>query len=213
MTHFKAVKAENIDDIKKILSQNDVPVFCDVNCDILKEITPLALVDAIIAKKNLGTKIDMAKIVVALGPGFEAGVDAHAVIETNRGHNLGRMITKGFAEPNTGIPGEIGGKSAERVLHAPIKGKVKTIANIGDLVDEGQILMEIIGETKVEVKSPFKGILRGIINSGLEVPKGMKIGDVDPRCKQEHCFTVSDKARAVGGGVLEAIMFFNKFNI
>lgn len=206
---FKATKVENFKQALNLLEQDIIPVLNDAKCDILKEITPLALVDAIIAKKNIGLKIDMAPIVIALGPGFEAGVDANAVIETNRGHNLGKVILKGFAEPNTGIPGEIGGKSAERVLHAPISGLVKSIAKIGDLVEANQVVLEIEGETKAEMKAPFKGIVRGMIKDNLEVSKGMKIGDIDPRCQYEHCFSISDKARAIGGGVLEAVLHFS----
>ncbi|MGD9637553.1 MAG: selenium-dependent molybdenum cofactor biosynthesis protein YqeB [Alphaproteobacteria bacterium] len=204
-----AVKADSVQEALILLEDGMVPILIDAGCAILNEVKPLALVDAIIAKKNLGLSKNMAKIVIALGPGFTVGIDAHAVIETNRGHNLGRVLLEGAAEPNTGVPGLIGGKSAERVLHSPIAGVVKPLAKIGDLVEEGQEVVEIEGDSKAVMKAPFKGILRGIIRAGLTVPKGMKIGDIDPRCKYEHCFSVSDKARAIGGGVLEAVLYFS----
>ena len=186
-----------------------VPVFEDPRCASLREIAPIALVDAILAKRNLGTRKDMAPIVIALGPGFEAGVDAHAVIETNRGHDLGRLILSGSAEPDTGCPGLIGGYGAERVVKAPIAGVVELLRDIGDLVEKGEALLAVeAGKERVEVLSPLKGVVRGIIRSGSVVSAGMKIADVDPRGVVESCRSISDKARAIGGGVLEAVMRF-----
>ncbi len=186
-----------------------VPVLADPSCASLEAIAPLALVDAILAKRNLGTRIGMAPIVVALGPGFEAGVDAHAVIETNRGHDLGRVLLSGEAEPDTGTPGLIGGFGAERVVKSPNAGAVEPLRAIGDIVSEGEPLLAISGPRgRVVVTSRIPGVVRGMIRPGTIVPAGFKIADVDPRAAPGHCATVSDKARAIGGGALEAILRF-----
>lgn len=187
-----------------------VPILVDPEANIVRELKPPVVVDAIIAKRNCGTRITDAPIVIALGPGFTAGVDAHAVIETNRGHYLGRVILNGEAEPNTGIPGLVAGYGAERVLRAPNAGKLRPLKNIGDYVEEGDIIGWVGDEP---VKAPFKGIIRGLINENVSLHQGMKIGDVDPRAVRDHCFTVSDKALAIAGGVLEAmLMFLHKMN-
>lgn len=169
----------------------------------LPGLAPLALVDAILAKRNLGTHMGMAPVVVALGPGFEAGVDAHAVVETQRGHDLGRVLLRGRAAPNTGVPGLIGGQDRDRVLHAPVAGRVETLREIGDAVAAGDPILRIGG---VEVAAGIDGILRGLIRPGHEARAGLKVADIDPRGVREHCFTVSDKALAVAGGVLEAVL-------
>ena len=161
------------------------------------------VVDARMAKRNLGTAIDDADLVVALGPGFTAGVDCHAVVETMRGHDLGRVIWSGPAAADTGTPGPVGGRSAERVLRAPAAGPVAWDAAIGDRVAEGQHLATVAGSA---VTAPFDGVLRGAIASGAEVRAGLKIGDVDPRPDPAACHRISDKALAVGGGVLEAVL-------
>ena len=161
------------------------------------------VVDARMAKRNLGTAIDDADLVVALGPGFTAGVDCHAVVETMRGHDLGRVIWSGPAAADTGTPGPVGGRSAERVLRAPAAGTVAWDAAIGDRVAEGQHLATVAGAA---VTAPFDGVLRGAIASGAEVRAGLKIGDVDPRPDPAACHRISDKALAVGGGVLEAVL-------
>ena len=168
----------------------------------IQEMHPLCVVDAIIAKKNLGTHMGMAPFVIALGPGFSAGKDCHVVVETNRGHYLGSVITDGEAAPNTGVPGVIGGQSARRVIHSKVAGVFTGVRRIGDIVKEGDVVARIDG---VEVLSPLDGVLRGILDDGLTVPVGFKIGDVDPRGDVEHCFTISDKGRAIAGGVLEAL--------
>jgi len=144
-------------------------------------------------------------VVVALGPGFAAGVDAHAVVETARGHDLGRVILDGPAEPNTGVPGPIEGYTTERLLRSSASGRFEPICRIGDRVEKGQAVGRVGGQ---EVKAQIAGILRGLVREGLEIPEGFKVGDVDPRARREHCFTISDKSRAVAGGVLEAIMMF-----
>lgn len=161
------------------------------------------VVDARMAKRNLGTAIDDADLVIALGPGFTAGVDCHAVVETMRGHDLGRVIWSGPAAADTGTPGSVGGRSAERVLRAPAAGPVAWDAAIGDRVAEGQRLATVAGAA---VTAPFDGVLRGAIASGAEVRAGLKIGDVDPRPDPAACHRISDKALAVGGGVLEAVL-------
>jgi xanthine dehydrogenase accessory factor len=187
--------------------EGPVPLLADPACSTLGVLRPLALVDAIIAKRNLGTNIDMAQVVVALGPGFEAGVDAHAVVETNRGHDLGRIFMKGHAEPNTGVPGLIAGKASERVLHSPVAGVAENLAAIGDLVQAGMPVLRVAGGGgETLLRAEIDGVLRGLIRPEFLVHVGMKVGDVDPRARREHCFTVSDKGRAIGGGVLEAIL-------
>lgn len=163
----------------------------------------LSIVDARLAKRNIDTTITQAPLVIALGPGFTAGVDCHAVIETMRGHSLGRVIWDGSALPNTGTPGIIAGKGKERVLRAPADGKVNWRLEIGNLVSEGDMIGEVAGQA---VMSPFAGVIRGLIAPGTAVPQGLKIGDVDARQDVAACFTISDKALAIGGGVLEAIL-------
>ncbi len=161
------------------------------------------LIDARMAKRNIDTKIDQASLVVALGPGFEAGVDCDGVIETMRGHRLGRVIWQGEAIPNTGTPGIVAGKGAERVLRSPAAGVVEWLVEIGDMVETEQLLGSVAGEM---IHAPFAGVLRGLIAAGTAVPQGLKIGDLDARADISACFTISDKALAIGGGVLEAVL-------
>lgn len=170
--------------------------------------TPLAVVDAILAKKNLGTRRDLAPVTVALGPGFTAGVDVDAVVETKRGHNLGRVLYSGSAAPNTGIPGIIGGYGKERVIHSPAAGILRTVAKITDTVEKGQTIALVETEQgEVPVYATLTGLLRGLIRDGYPVPMGFKIADIDPRLDEyNNCFTISDKARCIAGGVLEAIL-------
>lgn len=194
------------DELRALVAPGMVPILADPDCASLSVLRPLALVDAIVAKRNAGTRIDMAPIVVALGPGFAAGVDAHAVVETNRGHDLGRVIWTGWAESDTGVPGSIGGFGAERVLRAPIAGRVRALRAIGDAVRAGDPVVELQGEERRVAVSSIDGIVRGVVRDGFVAWAGLKIGDVDPRARRENCFTVSDKARAVAGGVLEAIL-------
>ena len=163
--------------------------------------------DAILAKKNLGTAITDAPIVLALGPGFTAGVDCHGVVETKRGHDLGRLILEGSAIPNTGVPGDIGGYTEERIIRAPADGMFEPLAAIGDRVEEGAPVARVAGSV---VCARLTGVVRGMLPAGLAVKQGMKAGDIDPRCEARHCFTVSDKARAIGGGVLEGLLYFGK---
>lgn len=181
----------------------EVPILVDPEARSVARFMPLALLDAIVAKRNVGTRIDMAPIVVALGPGFEAGRDVHAVVETNRGHDLGRVILTGAAERDTAVPGLIAGAGRDRVIRAPAAGRVAAIREIGDLVRAGEPVLSVGG---VGVRATLDGVVRGLIRPGSDVPAGFKVADVDPRGAREHCFSVSDKARAVGGGVLEAIL-------
>lgn len=195
--------AMNADEARALLAQGVVPVLADPDCACRAALCPDALVDAILAKRNLGTRITDAPVVIGVGPGFTAGEDCHAVVETMRGHTLGRVIYSGSALPNTNIPGLIGGFAGERVLRAPADGEFRPAHKIGDLVKAGDIAGYAAGEPMV---CTIDGVLRGLIADGVPVCKGMKSGDVDPRGKVENCYTSSDKALAVGGGVLEAIL-------
>jgi xanthine dehydrogenase accessory factor len=197
------VRAADTAAVREILSRGDIPVFIDPNGASIPEIAPDILVDAIMAKENRGTRKDMAPVVVAIGPGFEAGVDVHAVVETNRGHFLGRVIWKGRAQPDTGIPGSVMGYSHERVLRASADGIFKPLKQIGDPVRAGDAVAVAGGR---EVKAHISGVIRGMLNGGLEVTEGYKVGDVDPRGDESYCRTISDKALSIGGGVLEAVL-------
>ena len=200
-----AQRASGTKEAWEILTQNKIPVLVDPDCACLDAIRPDALVDAVLAKRNLGTAITDAPIVVGVGPGFTAGVDCHAVVETMRGHTLGRVIYDGPALPNTNIPGLIGGFAGERVLRAPADGVFHGLRRIGDLVEAGETVGTVAG---VPMTATISGVLRGLLADGVTVKKGLKSGDVDPRGKAEYCRTASDKALAVGGGVLEAILHF-----
>lgn len=188
----------------RALAASEVPVWVDPQARIVQWLHPDTVVDAIMAKRNTGTTIADAPVVVALGPGFTAGVDCHAVIDTKRGHNLGRVIFHGQAQPDTGIPGKVGGETARRVLRAPADGLFVGQRKIGDLVQAGEAVAKVSGQPVV---APFDGVLRGLLHDGLTVRAGHKVGDVDPRTVVEHCFTISDKARAIGGSALEAILY------
>lgn len=193
-------------EIQSVWKEGKIPLLVDSDGkktrDLLK---PDALVDAILAKKNLGTHIQDAPLVIGLGPGFTAGKDVHIVVETNRGQNLGKMILNGTAEPDTGIPGEIGGFTVERVLRTTKKGIFVPQKSIGDRVSKGSVVAVV---DDFPVIAGISGVVRGLLRERVEVRKGMKVGDIDPRRKRELCFTISDKARAIGGGVLEAILYW-----
>lgn len=214
---IEAVLVKNYEEALNIIANKDykeIPILIDPNCEILNHIKPTFLIDAIIAKKNIGTNKSMAKYTIALGPGFTAGKDCDIVIETMRGHNLGRMYLEGEAIPNTGIPGNIGGKEAERVIHASSDGIIENIKNIGDFVREKEVIAYINNDNKkIEVIAPFEGLLRGIIRDGFKVRNGLKIADIDPRKSEyDNCFTISDKARNLGGAVLTAMMYLYNSN-
>ena len=187
----------------ELLRGGVIPVLPDPQGACVMALRPDAVVDAILAKKNLGTRITDAPAVVGVGPGFTAGVDCHAVVETMRGHFLGRVFYEGSAQPNTGIPGLIGGFAGERVLRAPADGVFHQLLDIGAQVNMGDVAAEVDGQPMV---CTLDGVLRGILPEGTPVFKGMKAGDVDPRCETAHCYSASDKALAVGGGVLEAVL-------
>ena len=151
--------------------------------------------------------MNIAPVVLALGPGFTAGVDCHGVVETMRGHDLGRLLTRGSAAPNTGVPGDVGGYTTQRIIRVPADGAFEPLAAIGQRVEEGQPVARVAGRTAC---AQLTGVVRGMLPAGLAVTSGMKAGDIDPRCRAEHCFTVSDKARAIGGGVLEGLLYFER---
>ncbi len=185
----------------------EVPLFIDPEAKIRELIKPSIVVDAIMAKKNIGTEMSFAPLVIGVGPGFTAGIDVHAAIETDRGHNLGRVIWSGETAKNTFAPTPVEGFSEKRVLRTPQKGSFKALREIGDLVNVGDILAEVDGCT---IRAQIKGVLRGILKDGILVEEGTKAGDIDPRGKEEYCHTISDKARAIAGGVLEAILHSSK---
>ena len=200
----RARRAEDAADALRLLEENILPVIADPKAESAKVLCPDVIVDAILAKENLGTAITDAPGVVGVGPGFTAGVDCHAVVETMRGHTLGRVIWSGSAVPNTGVPGSIGGYTIERVMHSPCGGTFHALRQIGDTVEAGETVATIGGEP---LYAKITGTLRGILPEGFEVPREhFKSADVDPRCQLFHCFTASDKALAVGGGVLEAVL-------
>ena len=201
-----ARRAESPDQALELLKSGVIPVLADPEGACVPVLKPAAVVDAILAKKNLGTNITDAPVVIGVGPGFTAGEDCHAVVETMRGHTLGRALYEGSALPNTGVPGLIGGKSGERVLRAPADGIFQGVRRIGEQVREGDAAGYVDG---IPMRCTAGGTLRGLLADGVPVTKGMKCGDVDPRCEPDHCRCVSDKALAVGGGVLEAILHFS----
>lgn len=197
--------AENIHHCADIWLKNHIAMLVDPHAECLQFLTPLAVIDAVLAKRNLGTTRDMAPITVALGPGFSAGDDVDAVIETARGHNLGRVIYNGCALTNTGIPGSVAGYSTERVIYAPHAGLLTIVKDIGSIVEQGEIIANI---DHIPVHAPFKGVIRGMIQNNTLVDKQLKIADIDPRLSAvDYCSTISDKARCISGGVIEAILF------
>lgn len=193
---------DNIWDLEDVFREELVAIMVDKDGDVIEKLKPEVVVDAILAKKNLGTNKKMAKGTVALGPGFVAGEDVDIVVETNRGHNLGRLIFNGSAEPNTGNPGNIEGFTTERVLYSPANGKIENKKEIGDIVKKDEVISIVNGK---ELKSKIDGVVRGLIRNGSEVFDGMKVGDVDPREDTDYN-AISDKARSVGGATLEAVM-------
>lgn len=204
----EAVLISSWEEAERITKLNKVPVLVDQKGSCIKKLSPAVLVDAILAKRNLGTKINQAPLVIGLGPGFTAGDDVNVVVETKRGHNLGRVYYQGKAAPDTGVPGEVGGESIRRLLRAPAEGKIIPLHKIGDLVKAGEVIAKVEG---VPLKAEISGVLRGLIYPQSWVTRGMKVGDIDPRGIREYSFTVSDKARSLGGAVLGAIcVYLNK---
>lgn len=199
----EAIKADSVDDVEQIWGREKIAVLVDPGWISREKLQPDVILDAIVAKKNLGTTRTEARLVIGLGPGFAAGNDVHMVIETNRGHNLGRIITYGSAEADTGIPGDIGGYTEARVLRAPAGGVFRAGKAIGDSVKKGEVVGDVAGE---EIRTRIDGVIRGLIRSDIKVTQGLKLGDIDPRGDKSYCFTISDKARAIAGSALEAIL-------
>jgi xanthine dehydrogenase accessory factor len=194
---------QKADDVYSVWDRGKIPVLVDPECESNHVIRPDVIVDAILAKKNIGTSMNDAPLVIALGPGFEAGRDTHFVVETNRGHHLGRLLDTGSAEPDTGIPGSVQGITSDRVLRAPADGLWENKMDIGSPVKKAAIIGYVAG---VPAKALIDGVLRGMIRPGITVKTGYKIGDIDPRGKKEYCYSISEKALAVSGGVLEGIL-------
>lgn len=210
----RARLVKNEDEMRKVFAEGGIAVFVDPAAAIVKKLKPGVVVDAIMAKKNTGTAITDAPLVIGIGPGFTAGRDCRAVVETSRGHTLGRLITEGSALPNTGVPGEIGGFTTERLLCSPEDGVFENVAaiSIGSIVKKGDtvaVVRQAVGGA-VPVKAEMDGMIRGLLPSGIYVTRGTKAGDIDSRCEKSHCFTVSDKALSIAGGVLEGILMFAK---
>lgn len=204
--------------IEAVLEAGEVPLLIDPKGESIALLKPDVVVDAIIAKKNLGTTINIAPLVIGVGPGFTAGQDVHLVIESMRGHNLARIITDGMAQPNTGVPGNIAGFTSERVIHAPAAGYIHDVRKIGDIVQKGDEIARIYPDKGsydnalseyVPVNATITGIIRGLIREGYYFKEGFKIADIDPRESElSNCFTISDKARSIAGSVLEAVSAF-----
>lgn len=200
---LRGIRAAGSAEARALAAEGEIPVLVDPDGASLPALRPVVIIDARMTKRNLGTRRDDASLVIALGPGFSAGDDCHAVIETNRGHRLGRVIWHGSAEPDTGRPGAVQGKQNERVLRAPADGFVEPHAAIGDRLAAGEVVATV---AEALVLAPFDGVLRGLIHPSVSVTTGMKIGDVDPRGERVFCFEISEKALAIGGGVVEAVL-------
>lgn len=203
----RAIRIECIEEAHAVWQQNAVPVLVDPEARCLSQLKPDIVIDGTLAKKNLGTHRGMAPATIALGPGFEAGRDVDIVIETLEGHGLGSLILEGAAQPDTGMPVPLLGYAAERVLRAPCDGVIQHRADIGDTVRKGDVVATVGGQP---VTAEIGGVVHGLIQNHMLVTRGLKIGDVDPRGVQNYCYTIFDKARAIGGGVLEAILYLSR---
>jgi len=199
----EALLIQDPEDRFRVWAQGKIPLLIDPDCKSKENIGPQVLVDAILAKKNVGTSLADAPLIIAMGPGFEVGKDAHFVVETNRGHNLGRLLIAGRAEPDTGVPGPIQGITIDRVLRAPADGTFQNALEIGAKIKKGDVVGTVASEP---VRAKIDGVLRGLIHQGLSVSQGLKIGDIDPRGVEAYCVTISEKALALGGAVLEGIL-------
>lgn len=209
-----ALRAEGPGECERAWQAGKLPILIDPTLECLSQLQPDILVDAIMAKRNIGTTMDMAPFTIGMGPGFCAGKDVHCVVETNRGHNLGRLITSGSAEPNTGIPGAALGYTRERVMYAPVPGVFEARRKIGEIVEVGEVLGVIQqGKESTPVQATLPGVLRGLLLTGTLIEKNhdkVKVGDIDPRFKEEYCWTISDKARMLGSSVLLGILEWQK---
>lgn len=205
---IKARLVTDDEEIQECWDSDVLPVMIDSRGKVIERLKPLAVVDGILAKQNFGTKRSMAPITIALGPGFSAPEDVDIVIETMRGHNLGRIIEEGKASENTGVPGVIAGFGIERVIYSDYSGVITNVEKIGNVVEKGDVIA-VVGDN--EIYASISGVLRGIIRDGYKVKKGLKIADIDPRISEkDNCFTISDKARNIGGAVLESILYLKK---
>lgn len=200
---IEGVLVAEVDGMYDAWKKSRIAILVDPNWQFIMKLRPQVVIDAIIAKKNLGTTMDDGALVIGLGPGFIAGIDVHLVIETMRGHDLGRVLDKGSAMPNTGIPGNIGGYTIDRVLRSPASGIFQTQHTIADMITVDEVVARVDGQ---DVVAQIDGVIRGLVRDGIKVHRGMKIGDIDPRGQIQNCYTVSEKSRAIGGSVLEAIM-------
>jgi xanthine dehydrogenase accessory factor len=196
-------RVSTVDEAQKLWDGGIIPIFVDPGATVRREVRPAVIVDAIMAKKVGNTAMSDAPLVVGVGPGFVVGENAHAVVESNRGYNLGRVIWHGAAEPNTGVPAPVAGYTESRVLRAPRNGLFKAIRDIGDIVQKGEIVAEV---DSMPLAAGLSGVIRGMLHDAVHVEAGSKVGDIDPRREREYCYTISDKARAIGGGVVEAIL-------
>jgi xanthine dehydrogenase accessory factor len=202
---ISAVRVSELSEVRQAWREGELPVLIDPEMQVNAELKPDVIIDATMSKRDTGLRCGMAPLTIALGPGFEAGRDAHVVIETKRGHDMGRLIFQGGAEPDTGSPAPIAGYSTERLLRAPCEGMVMHAVDIGTEVRRADVVCHVGNQP---VLAPFDGIVRGLIMSGRKVPRGFKIGDIDPRLVRTVCYTISDRSRALGGSVLEAILYF-----
>ncbi len=199
----EAVRVSLPEEAREIWEKGGIPLFVDPEARVREAIRPEVIVDAIMAKRNTGIDRSQARLVVGVGPGFRAGANVHAVVESNRGHNLGRVLWEGEAEQDTGVPAPVGGYSEQRVLRVPKRGLFKALREIGDPVGVGEAVAQVNG---APLQAQIRGVLRGLLKDGIKVEEGMKAGDIDPRGQREYCYVISDKARAIAGGVLEAIL-------
>lgn len=198
-----AVRTETADGALEAWERGEIPLYIDPEARIRNFINPAVIVDAIMAKKNSPTRITDAPLVIGVGPGFTAGTNVHAVVESNRGYNLGRVLWTGQAERDTGVPAPVAGHAEARVLRVSQNGVFKALRKIGDFVDPGEAVAEVDGQL---ITARIHGVVRGLLQNGIQVQQGIKAGDIDPRGEREYCYLISDKARAIGGGVLEAIL-------
>ena len=199
----RSVKIKNLSEVSELWEKREIPMLVDPEASVRSELKPDVIVDAIMAKKLSKTAISDAPLVIGVGPGFRTGIDVHAVVESNRGYHLGRVIWNGSAEPYTGMPAAVGGHSEARVLRASRNGNFKAARKIGDMVQQLEVVGEVGG---VAIMAQIPGVVRGMLQDGVQVQVGMKVGDIDPRGEREYCYSISDKARAIGGGVLEGIL-------
>jgi len=203
-----AKRVKSASEVPKVWQESQIPIIVDPQASVRNTLNPDVLVDAIMAKRNLGTKITDAPLVIGLGPGFEAGKDVHMVVETNNSQSLGRVILNGEAERDTGIPIAIGGLTFERALHSPVDGLFQTDKGIGDLVTAGEVVASVAEQP---VKAEIDGVIRALLRSGITVGKGTKLGEIDPSGDKEAGYTIRPRVRAIAGGVLEAILM--RYNV